>query len=163
MLACLSICIMYTRYKKRAESAEERRCRWLWATVSVPLSEKRHAMTTATLSYEETFNGVWLVVQRIVHCYHAGKLYSLLVDTALEDSSGVPHLDQQAPAGRHWAWLELLRPQSPPQRHTSSIRATPIPTRSHLLILPLPVSLWEPFHLNHTASTGDGDWTWALC
>ena len=44
-----------------------------------------------------------------------------------------------------WAWLEHLKPQSPPQWHTSSNNATPTSARPHLLILPLPMSLWKPF------------------
>lgn len=58
------------------------------------------------------------------------------------------HLNLQA-AGRvrePWAWVELLKLQSPlwVEWHTSSYQTTPPPTRPHVLILPNNVTPYEP-------------------
>ena len=50
---------------------------------------------------------------------------------------------QQEKRVSHWAWFELLKPQSPLFRDTLP------PTRPHLLIVPLSRDLWGPYHSNH--------------
>jgi hypothetical protein len=54
-------------------------------------------------------------------------------------------LDQQPAGGQrdHWAWLEHLKPESPPSV-TLSDNATPTPTMPHLLILSNNVNPYEP-------------------
>ena len=50
----------------------------------------------------------------------------------------------------HWAWLEHLKPQSPPASDTiSPNKTTPSPARPHLLIMPFIFDLWDHFYLNH--------------
>ena len=52
------------------------------------------------------------------------------------------------------ARLELRRPQSPPSS------GTPLPTRPHLLIMPLPMDLWGPFSFKplHGSTTLGHTW-----
>ena len=77
----------------------------------------------------------------LVHYHHGWQHGRVQTDMVLKNELGS---SKQSPTkgdchtGQTWAYM---RPQSPPpQWHTSSNKATPIPTRRHLLIVPLPMA-----------------------
>jgi hypothetical protein len=82
----------------------------------------------------------------------ARKHSSMQADMVLEKELRVLHLDLQAPGReRELAWVSETSITTQ-QWHTSSNKATPIQTRLHLVIVPLPMdqvfkqmSLWGPF------------------
>jgi hypothetical protein len=88
-------------------------------------------MTMATL-IKETFNGGWLPVQR----FHGRKHGSTQADMVLR----VLQLDQKA-AGRKGATNLACASET----HKPAPSDKLPPTRPHLPIVPLPISLWGPF------------------
>jgi len=108
------------------------------------LEKQKVLLTTETLK-GKAFHWGWSIQFRgSVHYHHGGKHGSVqpgLVHKELR----VLHPDQHAAGwGAHWAWLEHLNLKVHSQWHTSSNKATPTPTRPHLLIEPLPMGLWGP-------------------
>jgi hypothetical protein len=86
-----------------------------------------------------------LAYSRSVHYHHGGKHGSIQADMVLEGLTFL-YLDLKAGRSRldvfhtgHSLTIEDLK-SPPPQRHTSSNRATPLPIRPRLLIMPLPMA-----------------------
>jgi hypothetical protein len=103
-------------------------------------------MTKITLIKANISLGLDYSFRGSVHYHHDRKHGSEQVDMVLEEKLRILHLDLEA--SRRVLSSRQLGGGSqspPPQRHTSSKKATPTPTRLHLLTVLLP----EPRIVNH--------------
>jgi hypothetical protein len=101
-----------------------------------------------------TKENIWLGLaysfRCLAACWHGG----MQADMVLEELR-ILHLDSQAAdvtATPFITWVSMISQGPPPQRHTSSNKSTPTPSRPHLLIVPLLrgqafkyMNLWEPY------------------
>jgi hypothetical protein len=86
-------------------------------------------------------------IRGLVHDHQGRKHSGVQVDMVLEKELRVlyPGWQEAGSDSDILARLELLRPQSLPPSDTPSNKAIPTTKRPHLLIVPLPMGLSEPF------------------
>lgn len=83
------------------------------------------------MAYGSEVQSVLVMAGSMVACWHI---------RCCKGCWGFPDLTGSRKSKWHWVCLEHLKPQSPPQCHTSFNRATHTPAKPHLLIVPFPMN-----------------------
>ena len=121
----------------------------------ISMAVKRHH--DHSNSYKGNIWGGSLQLRGLVHLHHHGTKHgSIQTDMVLGMELRVQHLDPQAAEGECYTGpsISIWDLKAWPQWHTSSNKATLTFTRQYLLIVTLPMSLWEPFSFKPPNCTG---------
>jgi hypothetical protein len=111
------------------------------------IAVNRRSSLWSNFVWRKTFNWGWLTVHR----FSLWTWQEAWWPTGRHGAGEEAESSASGPTGsrkREWATgLDWAPQTSKPTllRHTSFSKATPTPTRPHLLIVPLPMSLWGPF------------------